>query len=200
MTIGEILLEKRNALGVSRVDLSRSSGVDISVIWNIENGMTARPQNKTLVKIADALGIDISAFELENNQPHRKLKGYTPRYKECREAAGFSREDAAELFGVEEKTIYRWEVGKHRPTIYQLICMAKLYGVTLDYLINVDNVDDVARPPAPAARRWCKLSEAGCPAWRPCTWCCHDCPECYECEDRCKNDPIRCGQVKECDL
>ena len=165
------------------------------MIWNIENGKTVCPRNYTLKKIASALRMDLSVFDLEHNKPQRKLNGYTPRYKECREAAGFSREDAADLLGVEEQTLYRWEAEKHRPTIYQLICMAKLYGVTLDYLINVDDAD---RPPAPQSRRWCKL-EAGCSAWRQFTWCCHDCPEWDGCEDKCQNDPIRCGQVKGCD-
>ena len=194
MTIGEVILDRRHALGISRVDLSLSSGVDLSVIWNIEKGNTARPRNQTLVKIADALGIDLSDFDLEHNKPHRKKKGYMPLYKKCREAAGFLRGDAADLLGVDEKTVYRWEAGERSPTIYQLISMARLYGVTVDGLLEVDGA---APLPCQSVRRSCLLSEAGCPAWRPFTWCCHDCPERAGCEDRCHNDPQKCGQVRE---
>ncbi len=183
MTIAEIIVDRRRLLGISRRQLSKSCGIDPSVIWNIERGYTLRPRNQTLAKIADALGMDVSALEMEPSEPKRRRRDFDPLFLECREAAGYSRGDAADLLHVDEKTLYRWETGVYAPTIYQLIAMSRLYGVPLDRLIRIN------------AGRHCAIGMP-CAAGKRVDYCCRDCPERAGCEDKCQNDPQRCGLVK----
>ena len=94
MTIGEIIVDRGQLLGISRRQLSKTCGIDQSVLWNIERGYTLRPRNQTLAKIADALGLDVSAFELEHQPIKRRQRAFDPLFQQCREAAGYSRGDA----------------------------------------------------------------------------------------------------------
>ena len=183
MTIGEMVVQQRRMLGISRQQLSKSTGIDQSVLWNIERGYTLRPRNQTLAKIADALGLDVSVLVSERQLPKRRRKDFDPLFRECREAAGYSRGDAADLLRVDEKTLYRWEAGVYAPTIYQLIAMSRLYDVPLDQLVRVDS------------GRRCTIGMP-CAAGRRVDYCCLDCPERDGCGDKCLNNPQRCGLVK----
>lgn len=58
------------------------------------------------------------------------------RYKECREQKGLSQKAAAISLGVKSPSVSGWETGKTQPTIDNLIAMADLYGVTVDYLLD----------------------------------------------------------------
>lgn len=56
------------------------------------------------------------------------------RLRECREAAGISQKEVAITLGVRSPSVSNWERGKTYPTHENLVRLANLYGVTVDYL------------------------------------------------------------------
>ncbi|MEN9702848.1 MAG: helix-turn-helix domain-containing protein [Aquirufa sp.] len=55
---GQIIREKRNALGLKQEELSLQSGVAIKTIHSIELGK-GNPAIKTIIRIFDALSLDL---------------------------------------------------------------------------------------------------------------------------------------------
>lgn len=55
---------------------------------------------------------------------------------ELRKKKGLSQMELAEELKVSRQAISRWEVGSAVPSIENLKCLGKLYGVSMDYLIN----------------------------------------------------------------
>lgn len=53
--------------------------------------------------------------------------------------------ELAEKLNYSDKTISKWERAESSPDISVLVEMAKLFGVTLDYLAGVENIDDAAK-------------------------------------------------------
>lgn len=70
---------------------------------------------------------------------------------------GYSQTQLADLIGVSQQTISRWVTGKFQPDIDQLIACAKLFNVSVDYLVGIsDNpvlYADTQKNPSPEARR-----------------------------------------------
>ena len=56
-----------------------------------------------------------------------------------RKKLGLSQKELAIKIGVYQKSISKYERGVSRPTYETLIAMAKLFDVSLDYLLNKDN-------------------------------------------------------------
>ncbi|MDR7277209.1 helix-turn-helix domain-containing protein [Catenuloplanes atrovinosus] len=59
-----------------------------------------------------------------------------PRLRELRTAAGLTLTSAARYAGIAHSTLSRLETGRLRPTLDQLVPLARLYGVTLDELAS----------------------------------------------------------------
>lgn len=54
-----------------------------------------------------------------------------------RKSQGFSQEELAERIGVSRQAVSKWERAEASPDTDNLILLAKIYGVTLDELLNV---------------------------------------------------------------
>lgn len=61
---------------------------------------------------------------------------------ELRKQHGMSQEDLAERLGISRQAISRWESGTVLPDSVNVLQLSKLFGVTTDYLLNDDYVDD----------------------------------------------------------
>lgn len=57
-----------------------------------------------------------------------------------RKAKGISQEELAEMLGVSRQAVSKWERNEAYPDTENLIAISKLFGVTLDELINSDNL------------------------------------------------------------
>lgn len=68
-----------------------------------------------------------------------------------RKEKGLSQVEVAEELGVSRQAVSRWETGAAMPTSENLICLSKLYGVTLDKLIQGDHKHTAAGECAAAA-------------------------------------------------
>lgn len=62
------------------------------------------------------------------------------RLLEFRKANGYSQEELAEKIGVSRQAISKWERSESSPDTDNLIALAKLYGVTIDELLNGENI------------------------------------------------------------
>ena len=71
------------------------------------------------------------------------------RLRELRNKSGLTQNEIAIKLGVSGQTILNWENGIYEPKISQLIQLADLFGVTVDYLIEHENngkkADDICR-------------------------------------------------------
>lgn len=57
-SVGEILSVARKALGISANELARRSGINVSNVSRMENGLIIQPSPDTLQRLGDALGLD----------------------------------------------------------------------------------------------------------------------------------------------
>ena len=66
------------------------------------------------------------------------------RLRELRIKSGLTQNEIATKLGVSGQTILNWENGIYEPKISQLIELADLFNVTVDYLIERENVPSQA--------------------------------------------------------
>lgn len=71
------------------------------------------------------------------------------RLRELRNKSGLTQNEIATRLGVSGQTILNWENGIYEPKINQLILLADLFGVSIDYLVErqsgIDKIDDICR-------------------------------------------------------
>ena len=53
-----------------------------------------------------------------------------------REEKGYSQQKLAEMINVSQQAIFKYEKTDNEPDISTLICLAKIFGVSVDYLIG----------------------------------------------------------------
>lgn len=78
--------------------------------------------------------------------------GLGERLYDLRTKAGYSQEQLAELLGVSRQAVSRWEVGQGKPEIDNVVKLAQIYRVSVDYVLTgeqrVPSVSEVGAPPA----------------------------------------------------
>lgn len=68
------------------------------------------------------------------------------RLVKLRKEKGLSQEELADKLGISRQSVSKWERAESSPDTDNLICLAKLYGVSLDELLKDDeNLDDLAK-------------------------------------------------------
>ena len=68
--------------------------------------------------------------------PDRTLDAVGPRLKQLRQRRDVTLVDLAAETGISASTLSRLEAGRRRPTLEQLLPLARAYGVTLDELVD----------------------------------------------------------------
>ena len=86
------------------------------------------------------------------------------RLYEFRKANGFSQEELAEKIGVSRQAISKWERSESSPDTDNLIALARLYGITIDELINGSDAPKKTDAPAPEQAEAQETAEAAAPA------------------------------------
>ena len=72
----------------------------------------------------------------------RTLDAVGPRLKQLRQRRDITLSDLAEETGISTSTLSRLESGLRRPTLEQLLPLARAYGVTLDELVDAPPTGD----------------------------------------------------------
>lgn len=60
------------------------------------------------------------------------------RIQEMRTAVGWSQVDLSKKLGVAKQTVSNWENDNIQPSIEMLVRLSKLFGVTTDYLLGLE--------------------------------------------------------------
>lgn len=71
------------------------------------------------------------------------------RIRECRQRAGLSQAELSARLSVSRQAVTKWESGRGLPDVANLTAMARLFDVSVDYLL----ADDSARGISPAVMR-----------------------------------------------
>ena len=66
------------------------------------------------------------------------------RITELRSALGWSQVELAKRLGVAKQTVSNWENENIQPSIEMLIRLTRLFGVTYDYLLGLDQIPRVS--------------------------------------------------------
>jgi len=68
------------------------------------------------------------------------------RLVELRKEKGYSQESLAAEIGISRQSVSKWERAESSPDTDNLICLAKLYGVSLDELLNTtQSIEDIVK-------------------------------------------------------
>lgn len=62
------------------------------------------------------------------------------RILEMRTNLGWSQMELAKRLGVAKQTVSNWENDNIQPSIEMLVRLSRLFGVTTDYLLGLDNI------------------------------------------------------------
>lgn len=83
------------------------------------------------------------------------------RLVDLRKKSGLSQEELAAKLGLSRQAVSKWERAEASPDTDNLICLAKLYGVSLDDLLNTDeSVDEIVKEQVKPQEEEKKASEA----------------------------------------
>lgn len=61
------------------------------------------------------------------------------RLQQLRKANGYSQDVLAEKLGISRQAVSKWERAESSPSVDNLIDLAKLYGISVDEMLNTDN-------------------------------------------------------------
>lgn len=67
------------------------------------------------------------------------------RLVELRKKNGYSQEQLADLLGLSRQAVSKWERAEASPDTDNLICLAKIYGISLDELLSTDQTAEEIR-------------------------------------------------------
>lgn len=78
------------------------------------------------------------------------------RLADLRRQKGYSQESLANALGLSRQAVSKWERAESSPDTDNLIALARLYGVSLDDLLNIDKdiEDDVSFEDAERTKHW----------------------------------------------
>lgn len=66
------------------------------------------------------------------------IQGLSERLKELRRQRGYSQKAVSDLIHVVPSAIAAYETGERTPSVEKLISLAKLYHVSVDYLLGLE--------------------------------------------------------------
>lgn len=72
----------------------------------------------------------------------------------CRRQLGLSQEELAERIGVTRQAVSKWEQGISTPELDSLVALAKIFGVTTDYLLSDAEQTPKTQQPSGETRDW----------------------------------------------
>lgn len=77
----------------------------------------------------------------------------------CRKRSGMSQEELAEKVGVSRQAVSKWELGDAVPELDKLVALARVFGVTTDWLLS--EVEPAPEPEPPSGQ----TRTAAAPSW-----------------------------------
>jgi transcriptional regulator with XRE-family HTH domain len=110
---------------------------------NRADGELAKPETGETSQAAEALAPKApKAPEAPDDEIDRTLDAVGPRLKRLRQRSDITLTDLAKKTGISVSTLSRLEAGLRRPTLEQLLPLARAHGVTLDELVDAPPTGD----------------------------------------------------------
>ncbi len=116
-TLGDHVRKRRLDLGLLQRQVARKVGAHLATITNWETGKT-EPELKFLPAVIAFLGFD----------PRPEGRTFGERLYRTRTARGMSHRVLARLVGANESTVWKWELGRHRPASRLALVLEGLFG------------------------------------------------------------------------
>ena len=132
--LGEKIAEQRKKLGLSQEEMAKKIGVSRSALSLYEIDRR-EPDLETVKKIASLFGVTTD-YLLGAEKGGNTMLG--KRINELRRASGMTQEELGKKLGVIKQTISSWETDVAEPNHAATIAIAKLFGVTTDYLLGAE--------------------------------------------------------------
>ena len=99
--------------------------------------------SSTVVAALLLVNESMSDAEARDGQESKSaLEWLGKRMRDARTRAGLSAEHVEKMTGVKTKTLLRWERGEVEPGALKLAALAKVYGVTCDWLLGLSSSPD----------------------------------------------------------
>lgn len=67
------------------------------------------------------------------------MKIFSERLKELRKVSGYTQQQIAEKLNVRQQSYMRYENGTGEPNLETVAAISKIFDVTVDYLLGLDN-------------------------------------------------------------
>lgn len=67
------------------------------------------------------------------------------RIRELRQKKELSQEELARLLGVDRSAVAKWETGSNYPRVEKMMAMARIFGCSLDELMN-EHINMIGHP------------------------------------------------------
>jgi len=64
------------------------------------------------------------------------------RIRQLREDIGMKQYELAAKMGVKQSSVHKWEYGMSYPTAENLMALADIFGVSMDYILGRDTTQD----------------------------------------------------------
>lgn len=131
---GERIAEQRKKLGLNQEELAGKIGVSRSALSLYEIDRR-EPDLETVKKIASLFGVTTD-YLLGLAKGGNTMLG--KRINELRKSSGMTQEEFGKKLGVIKQTVSSWENDLSEPNHAATIAIAKLFGVTTDYLLGAE--------------------------------------------------------------
>lgn len=141
MTLYQRIKNRREQLKMSQEELATALGYKSrSTIAKIEAGENDIPQSKieAFAKALHTTPAHLMGWEEHVARPAGTV--LATRLKAAREENSLALKDAAALTGITETVLKDWEQNLAAPTPEELAALARLYDVSLDWLVGSTNV------------------------------------------------------------
>lgn len=86
--------------------------------------------------------MSISRCEISYNYFHKIYVGDNVRLKDLREDSDLTQQAIANLLNIKQNTYCQYEKGMRQIPIELLVRLAKYYGVSVDYILNLTDIKE----------------------------------------------------------
>ena len=135
--------ECRLLRNMSQKFVALSVGVSPPMVSQWESG-AKEPSKETLLKLANLFDVTTD-YLLGRDDNQKDAADFPQRFLSLRKQFKLTQEKAGEIVNLSQRTVAHWESGKRCPSIPTLIDLAKKFNVSIDYLLGISDVSEIAK-------------------------------------------------------
>jgi transcriptional regulator with XRE-family HTH domain len=141
--IGKQLKELRKRKNITQKELAKVIGVTTGTISHYESRFK-NPRYDNLVKISEYFNVTtdfLNGYETKDQEEHQKdiIEIFAEKLKRLRVQRGFSQKELSKKLDIKNSTFYRYESGRHMPSLEILGDICKKLNVTPNYFLGYES-------------------------------------------------------------